>query len=195
MRDPFADTPEPLAEISESDRCLDGKRLKIVARVRTERGADRRRARGREERRKASIPLSPAYPTVLLLVLVVALSSPFAASCSPSAPEVEGRWTGSLTLGNGGGYDPVRLDLVQDGERLSGSGVMVSKVPGEDDAPVEVAEGSRVVGEEITLVLRDTVYGVLDVRLEGVVEDARMEAEGSYRASNIDVAAALDLAR
>ena len=166
--------------------------MKVVAKARTERGADRRRARGQEERRKAPIRRSRASFTVLLLA---ALALALAASCSPSTPEVEGRWTGSLTLGNGGGYDPVRLDLVQDGERLSGSGVMVSKVPGEDDAPVEVAEGSRIVGEEITLVLRDTVYGVLDVRLEGVVEDARIEAEGSYRASGIDVAAALDVAR
>lgn len=51
------------------------------------------------------------------------------------------------------------------------------------------------MGEEITLVLRDTVYRTLDVRLEGVVEDERMEAEGFYRAPTIDVAAALDLAR
>ena len=193
-RDPCAGPPQLLAEVGEPDRCVGGKRLKVVARARTEGRGDRRRARGREERRKAPVPRSRASLTVFLLLAALAL--PLAvSSCSPSSPEVEGRWTGSLKLGNGGVYDPVRLDLVQDGERLSGSGVMVAGVPGEDDAPVEVAEGSRVAGGEITLVLRDTVYGVLDVRLEGVVEDARIEAEGSYRASTIDVAAALDLAR
>ena len=192
-RGPSADAPQFLAEVVEPNRCVGGERLKVVARARTERGDDRQRAHGQEERRKSPIRRSRASFTVFFFLAALAL--PLAASCSPSTPAVEGRWTGSLALGNGGLYDPVRLDLVQDSERLSGSGVMVAGVPGEDDAPVEVAEGSRVVGEEITLVLRDTVYGTLDVRLEGVVEDARIEAEGSYRTPTIDAAAALDLAR
>ncbi len=128
-----------------------------------------------------------AVPAVLLLV--------FASSCGPfGGPDVEGRWTGPLRLANGGGYD-VELDLEQDGERLSGSGHMSAAVAGEDDAPVEVIEGSRVDGEEITLVLRDTVYGVLTVRLNGTVEDGRIDADGTYRGGGFDVAADTRLER
>lgn len=129
-----AGPPRFLAGVGEPDRCFGGKRLKTVARARAEGRADRRRARGQEGRRKDPIPRSHASLRVFFLLLA-ALAIPLAASCSPSIPEVEGRWTGSLKLGNGGVYDPVRLDLVQGGERLSGSGVMVAGVPGPGTTP------------------------------------------------------------
>jgi hypothetical protein len=130
-------------------------------------------------------------------LLVLALPAALVlASCAPlgGSAEVEGNWTGPLRLANGGGYD-VELDLTQDGEELSGSGHMVAAVPGEDDAPVEVIEGSRVEGEEITLVVRDTVYGILTVRLDGTAEDEVIRAEGTYRGGGFDVAADTELTR
>lgn len=153
--------------------------------------ADGERLWGSEGKRKIPVCRCPNYRVTLLLVLV-ALSSLLAVSCSTAPSGVEGHWTGPLRLSDRMAYD-VELDLEQDGERLSGSGHMAAAVAGESDAPVEVIEGSRVDGEEITLVLRDTVYGVLTVRLNGTVEDGRIEAEGSYRGGGFDLRARTDL--
>ncbi len=135
------------------------------------------------------------FGKLLVLAVAAVLLLVSASSCGPfGGADVEGQWTGPLRLANGGGYD-VELDLEQDGERLSGSGHMSAAVAGEADAPVEVIEGSRVDGEEITLVLRDTVYGVLTVRLNGTVEDERIDAEGSYRGGGFNVRATTELTR
>ncbi len=130
----------------------------------------------------------PAVAAVLLLVS--------ASSCGPfGGADVEGRWTGPLRLSDGMAYD-ADLDLEQEGgEEISGSGVLLAQVAGEADAPVEVIEGSRVEGEEITLVLRDTVAGVLTVRLNGTVEDERIDAEGSYRGGGFNLRATAELTR
>jgi hypothetical protein len=131
-----------------------------------------------------------ALPAALLLATT-------STSCGPSGgPDVEDHWTGPLTLADGMAYD-VELDLEQeeDGEVITGNGVMIAQVAGEADAPVEVVEGSRLDGEEITRVLRDTVAGVLNVRLNGTVEDERIDARGTYRGGGFDLQAVTELTR
>ena len=136
---------------------------------------------------------------VFLLYVVVAPAALLAVSCGFGGPDVEGRWTGGLELNYGSGYD-VALNLAQDGEDLSGTGMLVARDAGEDDVPVEVAEGSRVDGEALDLVLRDASgYSGLRIDLQGTAEEERIEADGTFGASTQtgenNFAARLNLAR
>ena len=127
------------------------------------------------------------------------LTSLAASSCASSTPDVSGRWTGVLALNYGSGYD-AELTLEQDGEDLSGTGMLVAREAGEDDIPVEVADGSRATGEEIDLILRDASgYAGLRIDLRGPSGEERIDAEGTFRGGNgvseSGLAARLELTR
>lgn len=132
----------------------------------------------------SAAPARRARRVPLLLLALLTITSLMVSSCASSAPDVSGRWTGGLALNYGSGYD-VELNLVQDGEDLSGTGALIARDAGEDDISVDVAEGSRVSGEEIDLILRDASgYANLRIDLQGAVEEERIDAEGTFRGSN-----------
>ena len=132
----------------------------------------------------STVPVRRARTFPLLLLALLTLASLTASSCGSSVPDVSGRWTGVLALNYGSGYD-TQLTLEQDGEDLSGTGIFVAREDGEDDIPVEVADGSRVTGEEIDLILRDASgYAGLRIDLRGPSGEERIDAEGTFRGGN-----------
>jgi len=105
----------------------------------------------------------------LIFLTVAAL---FACDC-PDPPTIEGYWVGTFWLASQ--VIPIEFDLCEDGEKHI-TGNFTSNI---GSKTVNIDVGSAVIGDRISLVVKDTVYSITYL-FYGIVDEDCKFISGKY---------------
>ena len=120
-----------------------------------------------------------------LLLFAGVLLSAWLPPAALSAPNLTGKWSGTLQVEGGNGSKPVYMILKQDGNRLSGSG-------GPDESEQHPFEGGKVEGSKVTFdVLLGGGPGLmhfdLQIRGDDITGQMKRSGEGLNEAAKISM--------